>query len=91
MPDVPTLRRWLLGCTLLNVGVMTVWWILLIMARKPLENLWEHWFDLTPDQFSVATFFGIMFYKILVIVFFFVPYVALGLLPARATGQLPRG
>ena len=71
------LRRLLLWCLLINFAILFLWFGLLVAPHDWLYRLWGRWFHLSNEQFDAACFLGIMIYKLLVLVFNAVPYLAL--------------
>lgn len=71
------LRRFLLACTLINVGILALWSVILLLPHAWLYQLWHRWFLLSAEQFDVILFAGLLFYKVLVILFNLVPSLAL--------------
>jgi hypothetical protein len=75
--DLTTLRSFLFWCTLMNFAVIAVWALLSLLPHGWLHRLWGRWFRMSAEQFDTVSFAGIMFYKILVLTFNLVPYIAL--------------
>jgi hypothetical protein len=70
-------RNALLWCTVLNYGLVVVWFWLYVLAREWLYRLWGRWFRLTAEQFDTISFAGMVLYKVGILLFNLVPYVAL--------------
>jgi hypothetical protein len=70
-------RSTLLWCTLINYGLLIVWMLLMAAPREGLYRLWGRWFPLSAEQFDAINFGGIVLYKLLILVFNLVPYIAL--------------
>ena len=66
-------------CSVVNVGLMMVLFLLLSMARPWVYKMHSKWFPITESQFNMAlySFFGL--YKALVFVFNIVPWIALSI------------
>ena len=77
--DVESLQSWLGWCTVINLGILTVWWVFLLTARDWVYRLHTRWFTLDHGQFDVLQYAAIGAYKILVVIFNFVPWLALTL------------
>ena len=67
----------LLWCTILNYGFVIVWFLLVVLARRPLYSIWAKWFHLSEEQFDRLNFTGMMLYKIGILMFNLVPLLAL--------------
>ena len=67
-------------CLIINYGLLVVWFIALLSARAAMYRLHSRWFDITESQFKQANYLVFAIYKILVLVFILVPYVALKLI-----------
>jgi len=70
-------RNALLWCAVLNYGLVVVWFLLYVLAREWLYRLWGRWFRLTAEQFDTINFTGMALYKVGILLFNLVPYVAL--------------
>jgi hypothetical protein len=75
--NIEKLRYLLLWCTILNYGFVIVWFLLVVLARRPLYAIWRKWFHLSEEQFDRLNFTGIMLYKIGILMFNLVPLFAL--------------
>ena len=74
MTDLANLLGW---CTLLNFGVLMFSTMLLVAFRKPITAIHCRMMEMEPKQVSAAYFSFLANYKILIIVFNLVPYLAL--------------
>jgi hypothetical protein len=70
-------RNALLWCTVLNCGLVVVWFWLYALAHEWLHRLWGRWFPLTAEQFDTINFAAMALYKVGILLFNLVPYVAL--------------
>ena len=70
-------RNALLWCAVLNYGLVVVWFLLYALAHEWLYRLWGRWFRLTAEQLDTINFAGIVLYKVGILLFNLVPYVAL--------------
>lgn len=75
--SVETLRSVLLWCAILNYGVLILWFAVYTLARHQLHQLWARWFHLSPERFDALCFASMAGYKLAVIVFNLVPWLAL--------------
>lgn len=72
-----TVRDALLWCTICNYALLLLWFFLFVTMRKSLIDLSCSWFNLSESQCSALNYGGIVFYKILIIFFNLIPYLAL--------------
>jgi len=75
--NIETLRDALLWCAVINYGVLLVWFLFLILARDFMHRLHGRWFRLSSEQFDIIHYGGMAIYKLGIILFNLVPYVAL--------------
>ena len=71
------LTRTLGYCTVINYIVLIVWFVAFIFAHDWLLAIHTRWFKLSPDQFDFAHYLGMAVYKIGILLFNLVPYLAL--------------
>ena len=71
------LANFLGWCTLLNFGMLIFAAIMLVVAHKPVAKIHGRMFDIESSELSKAYFNFLSNYKILIIVFNLVPYLAL--------------
>ena len=81
--NVATTRRFLLWCTVINYGVLLVWFLVFSLAHDPLYALHSRWFRLPVEQFDALHYAGMAVYKIGVLLFNLVPCVALHIVSRR--------
>jgi hypothetical protein len=63
--------------TLLNMGFLLYWWIMLIIAHNWVYRFHTRWFQLSRETFDAIHYAAMAFYKISIFLFNLVPYVAL--------------
>lgn len=71
------IREMLGWCTLINLVLLTIFWLILIKTRAWAYSIHSKWFPITEPQFNIAiySFFGV--YKLFIYVFNIVPWIAL--------------
>jgi Family of unknown function (DUF6868) len=74
-----TLRKALLWCALINYAVLLVWFALFILAHDWMFLLHSRWFRLSIEQFDMLHYAGMAVYKIGILLFNLVPWIALSL------------
>ena len=72
-----SLQQVLGWCAVINLGVLLWWWLWFVFAHDVVYRLHGRWFKLTPQQFDAVHYGGIAFFKLTVLVFNVVPYLAL--------------
>jgi hypothetical protein len=75
--SIDIVRNVFLWCTVINYVLLVVWFLLYVLPHEPLYRLWGRWFHLTAEQFDAINFGGIALYKLGILLFNLVPYVAL--------------
>ena len=75
--NIATTRSVLLWCTLINYGVLALWGLSMLLPHDWLHRLVGRWYRISPEQFDTVTYAGILLYKILILVFNLIPYIAL--------------
>ena len=64
-------------CTLINFGLL-IWWLLfVVLAHDWTFRVHTKWFKISPEQFDVIHYSLMGAFKLVVIVFNLVPYLAL--------------
>ena len=69
----------LLWCSIINIGLFLLWFILFTLAHDWLYKFHGQWFKLSEDNFDAIHYAGIAFFKICIILFNLVPYIALSI------------
>ncbi|HSY51278.1 MAG TPA: hypothetical protein VLC46_20910 [Thermoanaerobaculia bacterium] len=74
------IRSFLLWCTVINYGVLLIWFLVFAFAHDWLQRLHGRWFQLSRDQFDALHYAGMSIFKIGIMLFNLVPWVALCIL-----------
>ena len=77
--SIETARNALLWCAIINYGVLLVWFLFFILARDFMHRLHGRWFHLSVEQFDAIHYAGMAIFKLGIILFNLVPYIALGI------------
>lgn len=75
--SMEALRHSLAWCTVINYIILIIWFLAIVFARVPISRLHGRFFDLPVDKFNSINYLGISFYKIGILLFNLVPYLAL--------------
>jgi hypothetical protein len=75
--SIDVVRDFFLWCAVINYVLLVVWFLILVSPHHWLYQLWGRWFRMTAEQFDAINFAGIVLYKLGILFFNLVPYVAL--------------
>jgi hypothetical protein len=75
--NLEVVRRVLLWSTIINYGILLVWFFLFMLAHDWMYQLHGRWFHLSVEQFDMLHYAGISVYKIGILLLNLVPYIAL--------------
>lgn len=75
--DIETLRDALLYCTIANYAILMLWFFAFVCFHDRIHRLHARWFRLTPERFDLVSYAGMALYKIGVLLFNLVPWLAL--------------
>jgi hypothetical protein len=81
--ETQTVRRFLAWCLILNYGVLIIWFVVFIAAHDQIYDLHSRWFAITRSEFDVAMYYSMAIYKIGVMLFNLMPYLALRIMDAK--------
>jgi len=74
---IESIRAFFMWCTILNVALLVLSSLICVCAGDWVYRIHSKWFSISREAFNVAIYSFIGLYKILVIVFNLIPYVAL--------------
>ena len=75
--SIELVRDALLWCAVINYGLLLCWFLLFTAAHEWMHRLHGQWFRLPVEQFDGIHYAGMAIYKIGIILFNLVPYIAL--------------
>lgn len=75
--DLQTLQEFLFWCMVINLGLLTLSALLIMSLRPWICQMHGRFFNLSEDDISKVLYAFLGFYKIVVIVFNVVPWIAL--------------
>jgi hypothetical protein len=78
--SIEVTRNFLLWCTVINYGVLLVWFLVFVFAHDWIQRIHGRWFRLSRDQFDALHYVGMSVFKIGIILFNLVPFVVLSIL-----------
>lgn len=70
-------RRFLLWCSVLNYGVLLIWFVFFMFARDSIHRIHGKWFRLSGEKFDALHYSGMATYKIGILLLNLVPAVVL--------------
>ena len=79
MPDLDALRPFLLCGLGLAYALLVTWFVLFLAFHDAVYRLHARWFRLSVEAFDAVNYGGMAVYKILAILLFAIPWIALGL------------
>jgi hypothetical protein len=73
-------RNFLLWCTVIDYGVLLVWFLVFVFAHDRIQRIHGRWFHLSREQFDALHYAGMSIFKIGILLFNLVPLVVLSIL-----------
>lgn len=77
--DVPTLSKILGWSALINLGMLTFWFLAFVFAGARIHQLHSRWFKVSRETFDAAHYCGLGIFKLAVLLFNVAPWAALQL------------
>ena len=72
----------LLGlCSLINIGILTLWWSMIVFAHDSIYHIHRRWFNLSVETFDATHYSAMAYFKLGVILFNIAPFLALYMMP----------
>jgi hypothetical protein len=75
--SIEQLREVLAWCTVINFGILIYWWLMFMLAHNFVYRLHGKWFKIPVEKFDAIHYKTMAFYKLAIILFNLVPYIAL--------------
>ena len=75
--SIEVTRNFLLWSTVINYGLLLVWFLVFRFAHDWIQRLHGRWFRLSGEQFDAIHYAGMTLFKVGIILFNLVPYVVL--------------
>lgn len=70
-------HSFLLWCTVINYGILMIWFLVFAFARDRIRRFHCRWFRLSDEQFDALHYIGMSIYKVGILLFNLVPLVVL--------------
>ena len=74
---VEILRSALAWCTVINLILLTFWWLFFFLAHDWAYRMHSRWFRISVEQFDAIHYAAMAFFKIGLLFFNLVPYLSL--------------
>jgi len=71
------LQSVLVWCLILNYALLILWFAVFVLAHDTLYRLHTRWFKLSPEVFDAGHYIGMATYKIGIMLFVLIPFIAL--------------
>jgi len=75
--SIEVVRNFFLWCTVINYGILLVWFLVFVFAREGIQRLHGRWFRLSGEQFDALHYAGMSVFKIGIMLFNLVPFIVL--------------
>jgi len=75
--DIQTLTKFFMWCTIINGGILILWTAFSVLAPDLVYRTQSKWFPIPRETFNVVFYAFLGLFKIFLLVFNVVPYVAL--------------
>ena len=75
--SIEVTRTFLLWCTVINYGILSVWFLVFVFAHDFILRIHGRWFRLSSEQFDAIHYAGMSIFKIGIMLFNLVPLVVL--------------
>ncbi len=75
--SIEQVRDFFLWCSIIDVGLLLFWFVMLSVAHDWVYRWHSRWFKLSVEKFDSIHYAGMAIFKMAVFVFNVVPYVAL--------------
>lgn len=79
------MREFLLWCLLINYGALLAWFVAFWFGHHWMFTLHSRWFHLSEERFDGIHYLGMALYKIGILLFNLVPYLALCIVARHAS------
>ena len=66
-------------CAIINIGLLLLWFMMFVQMHDFIYNMHSKWFSLTTERFDTIHYSGMAIYKMAILFFNLVPYLAIRL------------
>ena len=78
--SIEVTRNFLLWCTVINYGILLVWFLVFVFAHDWIQRIHGRWFRLSGEQFDALHYAGMTILKTGIILLNLVPFVVLSII-----------
>jgi len=78
--SIEVTRNFLLWSTVINYGILLVWFLVFVFAHDSIQRIHGRWFRLSGEQFDALHYAGMSILKIGIILLNLVPFVVLSVI-----------
>jgi len=78
--SIEVTRSFLLWCTVINYGILLVWFLVFVFAHDWIQRIHGRWFRLSGEQFDALHYAGMTILKTGIILLNLVPFVVLSII-----------
>ncbi|AXI02962.1 DUF6868 family protein [Aquirhabdus parva] len=78
--NIELIRGLLLWCTIINYGVLLVWFLVFTFAHEWMRHLHGRWFHFSDESFDTLHYAGMTLYKVGILLLNLIPYIALSII-----------
>mgnify|MGYP004366417309 CR=1 FL=1 len=71
------LRTFLGWCTVLNMAMLTLWFLAIVFARDFVFRIHSCWFEISEERFDEIHYTMMAYYKLAVLLLYLTPYLVL--------------
>lgn len=75
--DIQTLTSFFMWCTIINMGILTLWTVFCVFTPELVYRLQSRFFPMPRETFNAIIYAFIGLFKVVILVFNVVPYIAL--------------
>ncbi|MHC4639890.1 MAG: DUF6868 family protein [Planctomycetota bacterium] len=77
--DIDSIRAFFMWCTILNVAMLLFSWLICLCAGDWVYGIHSKLFSISRETFNVAVYSFMGLYKIVIMAFNFIPFIALSI------------
>ncbi|MDD5657790.1 MAG: hypothetical protein PHF00_11110 [Elusimicrobia bacterium] len=78
-PSLLDVVRFLAWCSIVNLGILCLWFLAFLLGRSRLYRMHCRWFPMSEERFNSIHYLGMAVYKLMILVFNLVPLTVLWL------------
>lgn len=79
MIELKKLRSILGWSAVINMSLLLLMAVLVLGAKQLVYDVWGYFFKLSPEEYDSFMLYTLAFWKVLVFIFFIIPYIAIGI------------